>query len=211
MSLVSEAAARLRDCRDLAQRERLRNELAVAVAAVVAREVKRATRTRGLTIAEGDEANQELTAKLVAKLEAGGPSPRHGEEDAYVCRAARHGVLDQLAGKGKYKYRTYERPPVGDASFGSYRSADNPFDALAAADQVALVRECLADLNETRRDVVYATAFEGIPSVELAQRWFEEGRADSLKKAKQNVDAIRSRGLRELRAAIMRRLEEEGQ
>ena len=206
MRLPSEYAAELRSTSDPARLAKLRNELAGSARTLVVRSMRRICARHGAT-ADAEDKAQELVVELVKRIVQGRVPPRQGDEDRYLQRCARNAALDVLAGKGVYKHRRYRALLPGDEP-----RADPFLQAEREAEHArlhAVVREAMDELHATYREVIEAHRYRGVPLHAIAEQWVEQGRASTLPKAKQNVHAAHSRGMRVLRELVQRRLEEE--
>lgn len=205
MRLPSEYAAELRSTSDPVVRGRLTNELAGSARLLVVRSMRKICARHGAA-EDAEDGAQELVPKLVERIVADRVPPRRGEEDSYLQRCARNAARDILEGKGLYKHRRYRALWPGDE--GSTEPLTATEREAEHARMLGIVRDALAELHDTYREVIEAHDLRKLPLREIAEQWVEQGRASNLQKALQNVQAAHSRGMRALRERVRQRLEE---
>lgn len=203
MRLPSEYAAELRSTSDPAARERLTNELARSTRTEVVRSIRKVC-TRHGAAADAEDGAQELVPKLVERIASGREPPRPGEESGYIERAALNKARDILKGKGIHKHRLYQPFSLDDEP--SVEPLATTESEAERAQWLELVRETLPALGERYREVIEAHDFYGVPLNAIAEQWVAKGRAETLQKAKQNVQQAHSRGTKMLRELVRQRL-----
>ena len=200
--LPNEYAAELRSTSDPATRGRLANELARSTRTLVVRSIRVICARHGAE-QDAEDGAQELVPKLVDRMVRGEEPPRPGEEVPYIRESAKNKARDILRGKGIHKHRRYEPLTQGD------EPRVDPLTTVESeteqAEMIELMRDLLGELNETHREVIEAHRFRRVPLIAIAQQWFSQGRASSLQKAKQNVQATHSRALKVLRELAQKR------
>ena len=203
MKPPSEIAAQLRELPAAEPRKPLEDALARSLRSLLHRTLLVRCRHAGLTT-DLEDATHELFLRLFDHIRAGMEPPRHGREDAYVVRTAQNKANDILKGKGRYGFRKHLDSPdtIPRATSGQTHE-----DQLETAELAVILREAFEDLHPTYREVLQAHYFEDTPLVDIARRWHEAGRADTLEKAKQNVQKAASNGRKRLRVLIAEKLD----
>lgn len=203
MKPPSEIAAQLRELPDSEPRKPLEDALARSLRSWLQRELKKRCFRAGVTADLEDEAH-ELFLKLFENIRTGTPPPQHGREDAYVVRTAHNKANDMLKGKGRFGFRKHLDPSGSVPEVTSGRTHE---DEIESAELASILRETIAELHPTYREVLQAHYFEQTPLVDIARQWHEAGRADTYKKAKQNVDKAASNGRKRLRVLLAEKLD----
>lgn len=204
--LPSEIAAELRARPNASPPSRLHDELAGAIHALVARTMQK-TCTRVGAQAEAEDATQELALKLYQRLAAAEIPPQPGREDPYLQRAARNKAKDILKGKGVFRHRR-DRPLEVELFGGHDAFASGEHEALMAKRQ-AWLHAALGSMSEAHREVIEAYDLRGVPLTEIAEQWYQDGRAETRAKARQNVQKTHSLAIKRLRVLVGHRAPED--
>lgn len=207
MRLPSEIAAELRAQPGLSPPSRLHEELAGAIHRLVERTIHKACSRQGAQ-SDAEDATQELALRLYERLANAEIPPQPGREDPYLQRAARNKARDILKGKGK-KFRHRHVQPLADEpsqALDPFGSAD---DESRRATLATRLQTALGRLSETHREVIEAYDLRGVPLTEIAEQWYQDGRADSRIKARQNVQKAHSLAIKRLRLLVGQETEED--
>jgi len=140
-----------------------------------------------------EELTQETFVKVVQKLTnnptqspIGGGYREQGKFEPWLFRIAMNGLRDEMRRRGR-QARSMDMSPSATAGSSSSEQAsgwaaaestvisgapsapDQPFDALARAEQVDLLRSAIASLSEADQEILHLRHTAGLSFAEIAQ------------------------------------------